>query len=47
MILTNSFVLYVVLAWSLLGNKSHKQTSKWHSDQNIEIFVTGCQWLVL
>lgn len=41
MILTKSFVFYVVLAWSLLGNKTHKQTSKWHSDQHIEIFVTG------
>lgn len=40
MILINSFVFYVILAWSLLGNKSNKQTTKWHSDQNIEIFVT-------
>lgn len=40
MMLINSVVFYIVLAWSLLGNKSHKQTSKWHSDQNIEIFVT-------
>lgn len=41
MVLTKSFVFYVVLTWSLLGNKTHKQTSKWHCDQHIEIFVIG------
>lgn len=37
LMLTNTFAFSIVLGWSLLRRKSHKQTYKWHSDQNIDI----------
>lgn len=40
LMLRNTFAFYIVLGWSLLRSKSHKQTYKWHSDQNIDIVFT-------